>query len=141
MLGRGIEPDFIVFDRKLQSQHCYIVELKDGHEFDTKSSAKEHENLIEFMQSNAETLHYCDTTTKVIGFNAESREIIQHGFKGKIGLADAMTGREFCELLQIDYDCILERRADDRIANYEYFLDELLDIGAVRRDIEERLKR
>ena len=39
--GHQIEPDFIVFQRVRSTQNCFIVELKDGHEFDTKSSARE----------------------------------------------------------------------------------------------------
>ena len=137
--GDGIEPDFIVFDRKPQSQHCYIVELKDGHEFDTKSSEKEQQNLIDFLNTNATTLHYYDCVAKVCGFNAVSREEIQIGFKGKINIDEAMTGREFCDLLQIDYDSILARRAADREANYDEFLEELLRIPSVKDDILKKL--
>ncbi len=137
--GDGIEPDFIVFDRKPQSQHCYIVELKDGHEFDTKSSAKEQQNLIDFLSINATTLHYYNCVAKVCGFNAVTREEIQIGFKGKISIDEAMTGREFCVLVGIDYDDILALRAADREANYHQFLKDLLNIHSVRSEILHRL--
>ena len=45
MQGHGIEPVFMVFQHIGSSQMCHVVELKDGHEFDTRSSAKEHANL------------------------------------------------------------------------------------------------
>ncbi len=32
----GLEPDFLIFKRVNTSQFCYIIELKDGHIFDTK---------------------------------------------------------------------------------------------------------
>ncbi len=30
------EPDFLVFKRRNKNQQCYVIELKDGHVFDTK---------------------------------------------------------------------------------------------------------
>ena len=67
--GRGIEPDFMVFQHVRSSQICYVVELKDGHEFDTKSSARENENLLQFMSMNADPLRYFQDYTKIVGFN------------------------------------------------------------------------
>ena len=50
-----------------------------------------------------------------------------------------MTGREFCDVVGIDYDYILRLRAADREANYDEFLEELLQIHSVRRDILKKL--
>ena len=69
-----------------------------------------------------------------------SREEAQFGFKNKISLDEAMTGREFCSLLQIDYEAVRDLRAADRRANFAQFLDDLIDIEPVRRHIAERLK-
>lgn len=77
--------------------------------------------------------------TKICGFNADSREEIQIGFKGKISIEEAMTGKEFCDLLGIDYDNILAIRAADRESNYDVFLEELLAITSVKTDIRRRL--
>ncbi|MDE2821252.1 MAG: hypothetical protein OXI40_16085 [Chloroflexota bacterium] len=137
--GDGIEPDFIVFDRKRHSQDCYVIELKDGHEFDTKSSEKERQNLVDFLATNEATLHYYNCHGKICGFNASTREEIRTGFKRKISVDEAMTGREFCALLGVDYDRILAIRAADRQANYDAFLKELLRIPSVRSDIVQRL--
>lgn len=137
--GDGIEPDFIVFDRKRHSQDCYVVELKDGHEFDTKSSEKEQQNLVDFLAANETTLHFYNCHGKICGFNANTREEIQVGFKRKISIDEAMTGREFCELVGIDYDQIISHRAADLAANYDSFLSELLDIPSVRSDIHRKL--
>ena len=131
--GDGIEPDFIVFDRKRHSQDCYVIELKDGHEFDTKSSEKEQQNLVDFLAANETTLHFYNCHGKICGFNASAKEDIQIGFKRKISLDEAMTGREFCELVGIDYDQIIAHRAADRVANYNRFLSELLEIPSVQR--------
>lgn len=137
--GDGIEPDFIVFDRKRHSQDCFVIELKDGHEFDTKSSEKEQQNLVDFLAANETTLHYYNFHGKICGFNANSREEIQIGFKRKISLNEAMTGREFCQLVSIDYDQITAHRAADRVANYNTFLNDLLNIPSVRSDIQTKL--
>ena len=37
----GAEPDFMVFRRRRNIQFCHIVELKDGHVFDTKKASAE----------------------------------------------------------------------------------------------------
>ena len=41
--------------------HCYIVELKDGHTFDTKKSAAEHASIQNFIAKNAPSLPYVVT--------------------------------------------------------------------------------
>lgn len=139
LTGNGIEPDFIVFDRKRHSQDCYVVELKDGHEFDTKSSEKEQQNLVDFLAANETTLHFYNCHGKICGFNANSKEEIQIGFKRKISLDEAMTGREFCGLVGIEYDQIIAHRAADRVANYNSFLSDLLKIPSVRSDLQRKL--
>ena len=138
--GRSIEPDFVIFERKGQTQKCYIIELKDGHEFDTKSSAKEQANLSQFLNKNSEVLRYFHSCGKICGFHAETREEIRAGFKGKIDISQAMTGAEFCNLLGINYQKILRLRAQDKKANFNQFLDELLAIGSIRSEIARRLE-
>lgn len=48
-----------------------------------------------------------------------------------------MTGREFCDLLEIDYDSIVEARRADGSDNVEFLLSELVKIESVRQ----RLRR
>ncbi len=44
-----------------------------------------------------------------------------------------MTGREFCKLLEIDYDDIVaNRKKEDASKNFLYFIQELLKIDEVR---------
>ena len=136
--GNNIEPDFIVFERTLTTQQCYVVELKDGHEFDTKSSAKERANLVDFLELNADVLKYYQQHGKICGFNANTREEIQQGFKGMVAIEETMTGREFCDLLGIDYQAIADVRANDRQANFEYLVENLLSIEAVQSRVNRR---
>ena len=137
--GHGIEPDFMVFERTGSNQRCYIIELKDGHEFDTKSSAKESQNLRTFLSKNAYALQYYNSYYKIVGFNAQTHEEIVVGFKQKIAPDQAMTGAEFCELLGIDYDVIRALRAQDRDYNLDQIIGELLLIDEVRTRIAEKL--
>lgn len=130
--GNKIEPDFLLFNRSADKQECYVIELKDGHEFDTKSSIKEAQNLADFSETNKERLHYWVIHQKIVGFNAETKGDIIEGFKRKINEDVAMTGAEFCALLGLDYLAIQEQRASDRVANMDEFIDQLRDIDEIR---------
>ncbi len=134
----GSEPDFVIFRRRDGKQHCYVVELKDGDNFDTKKAASEHRSLHEYISKNAPLMHFT-VTAHFCCFNQDSREAIVTGFKRKITLEEAMTGREFCGLLEIDYDSIIEDRKSDQEPNLTYFVETLLSIDAVRKVIEKRL--
>jgi len=133
--GHSIEPDFLVFQRADNAQNCYVIELKDGHEFDTKSSAKEHQNLHTFISKNAYPLQHFQIYSKICGFNADSKEIIRTGFKNKIALEQAMTGEEFCALIGLDYKSIVKKRKEDQVTNFDQFVDELLLINSVKQAI------
>lgn len=137
--GHGIEPDFIIFQRTERRQSCYIVELKDGHEFDTKSSAKEHQNLHTFLSKNAMAFSQFQSYCKVCGFNATTRGEIRKGFKNKIAIEQAMTGKQFCDLLGLDYTAILKQRAEDRARNLNSLVDELIGSETVKAKLMKKL--
>ena len=120
----GVEPDFMVFDERA-SHKCHIVELKDGCEFDTKASGAELDTVFRFIETNAKNFPYT-FEGHICCFNETTREGIVKGFKNKITTKEALTGREFCEMLGIQYDDIVERRAKDRKANFEYFISEFV---------------
>ncbi len=42
----GSEPDFMVFERHGGTQTCHIIELKDGHVFDTKKVDAERRSMV-----------------------------------------------------------------------------------------------
>lgn len=121
----GIEPDFMIFIQCQNKSECHMVELKDGCEFDTKSSEAEKSHLNEFIKANASKLEYT-FHGHICCFNETSRTDIVKGFKNKITDKDALTGSEFCKLLEIDYEEILKIRKVDRADNLEYFLKYLL---------------
>jgi hypothetical protein len=132
------EPDFVIFRRKAPEQRCYIVELKDGDAFDTKKSAGEAANLREFLHRIAPEIRF-EAAWYMCCFHASSKEGIVHGFKSRITKGQALTGREFCQLLEIDFDEIVEMRRRDAADNLAYFIDQILAIEASRAAIEERL--
>ena len=137
---QGLEPDFIIFKRRQGSQHCHVIELKDGHVFDTKKSEAEHTALHRFVATNARLLPY-RISTHFCAFNQDRPEAIWNGFKRRIGIDEAMTGRKFCELLEIDYDEIVAIREQDAEENIRYFVSELLHIPRVKTMIKKLLNK
>ena len=99
----GSEPDFMVFKRRGGVQACHIVELKDGHVFDTKKASAERQAMHGFIERNAQYIQY-RFRAHFCAFNQDDRQAIWDGFKRRIALDEAMTGREFCELLEINYE-------------------------------------
>lgn len=127
----GAKPDFIIFKRKEKKQQCYLIELKDGDTFDTKKSSGEHQAMRSFISKNASNLQYT-VRAHFCCFNQGCKEKIVKGFKNKITKEEAMTGKEFCELLEINYDEILDIRKQNIVGNFSYFLSELVKIEEVR---------
>jgi len=127
----GSEPDFMIFKRRNNKQHCSIVELKDGHTFDTKKAAGERDSMHSFIRNNAQYLPYT-VSSHFYAFNQEDRLSIQRGFKHKITIDECLTGREFCDLLEIDYEGIIASRKKDQKDNLTYFLLELLKIREIK---------
>lgn len=135
----GSEPDFLIFRRKNNQQACHLVELKDGDTFDTKKAAAEHRAMHEFISKNAPHLQY-KIRAHFCCFNQDSRQAIFVGFKRKIPQNQAMTGREFCNLLELNYEEIVKVRAKQGAENVRYFLKELVGIGAIRGRLKRLLK-
>ena len=127
----GSEPDLLVFKRRNASQACHVVELKDGDNFDTKKSSGERSAVHGFISRTARDIPYV-MHPHFACFNQNDRQAIYDGFKRKVVLEECMTGREFCDLLEINYDEIVGARRADQPANLAYFVDELLAIPAIR---------
>ena len=134
----GVEPDFVVFKREGRLQQCYLIELKDGDTFDTKKAAGERASLHSFMTAIAQNIQF-RTSIHFCCFHRNTREEIVAGFKKKIRLDEAMTGREFCELLKVDYDAVLAKRKEHQVDNLKFFVDELVQIPAVQAALNDAL--
>ncbi len=134
----GSEPDFMVFKRRDGVQTCHIVELKDGHVFDTKKASAERQSMHGFIERNAQHIQY-RFQSHFCAFNQDDRQAIWEGFKKKITRDEVMTGREFCDLLEIDYDTIVQKRKADGPDNVEFLLTELVNIESIHRRLRELL--
>lgn len=133
-----VEPDFVVFERKGKRRHCYLIELKDGDTFDTKKAASERRSLHRFMVAISPFIQF-STSIHFCCFHCETRLQIVEGFKRKITDKEAMTGREFCNLLDIAYESIIEKRREHQEKNFDYFIDTFLSIPSVLRALEGRM--
>ena len=137
-LRKNNEPDFIVFRHRDGEQKCFVIELKDGDQFDTKKALAEKTAIDSFINEISPQLP-CRVTGHFCCFNQNDRNTIVDGFKKKITLDEAMTGREFCELLEIDYDEIVTTRTESQPVNITFFLSELIRIKAIRKILRELL--
>ncbi len=131
----GVEPDFVVFERKGKKHHCYLIELKDGDTFDTKKAAGERESLHRFMIAISPHLQF-SMSIHFCCFHRTTRSQIVEGFKRKITIKEAMTGPEFCDLLGIDYNSVVQRRKEHQTRNFDWFVSRFLEIPNVRRVID-----
>lgn len=110
------------------------VEGRDA--FDTKKAAGEKASMDAFIAANEGRIPY-EVHSHFCCFNQDSREAIHEGFKKKIALEETMTGREFCDLLEIDYDEIVRVRKEHASENFRTFFEELLGIPEAAKMIEE----
>lgn len=133
----GSEPDFLLFKRRDRGQHCYVIEMKDGDAFDTKKAAAEHRSTHSFVSQNAAHLHFT-VSVLFVAFNQKDRQVIYDGFKHKVPIVKCMTGKEFCNLLEIDYEKIVTVREKDCEMNFSDFVDALLGVEEVCKHLRKR---
>ena len=127
------EPDFVVFTVTIERARdvCSVVELKDGDSFDTKKSIAEKEILESFVYQIARDIPF-PARFYICCFNQPNKQKIVEGFKNKFTTNEVLNGREFCELLGIDYDDIVDQRKLDIDDNFKYVVDQLCGIKEVR---------
>lgn len=131
------EPDFLGFD--LLQRICYIIEIKDGDQFDTKKAAGEHTMLHNFTNDISQALPF-STKIYLCSFNSRIKDEIYNGLKRKFSKDELITGQELCLLFGIDYDEIVQIRTSDQQKNLDYFIRTLLSIDPVRVMMQRRLK-
>jgi hypothetical protein len=122
------EPDLMAFD--LVHRTCYVIEVKDGDQFDTKKSEGERITLHSFVDDVASVLPF-SFKVYMCSFNAPDRDAIYKGLKSKFPKDELMTGKQLCDLLGIDYKEICGARKTDQEDNIDYFVEQLLSIPAV----------
>ena len=127
------EPDLMAFD--LVQRICYIIEVKDGDQFDTKKSEGERITLHSFVDDVASLLPF-SFRIYMCSFNAPSKEAIYHGLKHKFPIEELITGKELCDLLGIDFDDLCEARKKDQEDNIDYFVEQLKNIPSIARRLD-----
>lgn len=137
--NKGIEPDLLIF---VVEKHriCKIVELKDGDTFDTKKVAGEKEHLVTFSKEFGSKIPF-RTEIYICSFNQNDINAIKTGLKNTFTEKEILTGREFCNILHLNYDGIIKSRLDDAEDNLNYFIDELLKIEQVKSEILGKLNK
>lgn len=138
--AKNHEPDLLIFKKKDNYQSCYVIELKDGHIFDTKKSEAEASRLDTFIEKVGHRIPY---TIKgyICCFNQINKEIIRKGLKDKFPLEKIMTGQELCDLLNINYNNIVKTREQNQSRNVTYFLLELIKVQNVKEELEKLLNK
>jgi hypothetical protein len=131
------EPDFLAFHPL--TRNCYIVEVKDGDQFDTKKAAGEHQMLGNFRTDISHSVPYI-THVYLCSFNASTKEEIFRGLKRKFQMGELVTGRELCDLFRIQYESIVSHRLKDQLGNLKYVAHELLAIEGVRDVVLEQIE-
>ena len=131
-------PDFLVFDRSAANRNCYVVELKDGDTFDTKKADGEITALTSFVDEVSGRIPY-SLQIRVCSFNQTDKTAIVDGFKGRVDISQVWTGGEFCQLLGIDYQTILDERKAYAEANREWLVTSVLDIPELRAIVEQKI--
>ncbi len=110
-----------------------LIEIKDGDTFDTKKVAGEVASLMTAkahlirshnLNEDDVSIHYCS-------FNATSHEQIERGAKELLPKNSAMTGKEFCKLVGLDFGKIVQGRKKDQKENLDYFIEELKKIPEI----------
>jgi len=137
LISSRYEPDFLAFD--LESRVCYVIEVKDGDQFDTKKAAGEHATLHNFTNDVSQALPF-SFQIYICSFNARSKKEVHDGLKHKFSIEEVITGLELCKLLGINYDEIVALRTNDHQNNLEYFVDELVKIPVVNSMLKQATK-
>jgi hypothetical protein len=132
----GSTVDVAIFDHP--NCNVSVIELKDGDTFDTKKSSGELDSMTKFADWISSKTGY-SVAFYFCPFNQDDKEAIVRGAKGHFDVSHAMTGRELCTFLGIDYDVLREKRQSQQSENLGYFLSELLKISEIRQFIRKLL--
>ena len=98
----------------------HIFEIKDGDNFDTKKSKGELDTLTK-MQGHFQGIH-CEKGVHyhMVFWNTTDKNTVS--FKAKVEQGVILTGREFCQLIQVDFDRMNEERRGVAAQNKEWVL-------------------
>lgn len=126
---KGTHVDFAL----LTSKDVYLVELKDGCNFDTKKSTGEYEKISKVKDYLEKNDPFQRTYHKyIVSWNATKIEEISFKDERAKNENMLMVGKDFAELIDVDYNKVNQLRNGDRIQNEEYVLTEVVKIAIAR---------
>lgn len=134
--SKFIQADLLIADNV--NRRFSLIEIKEGHLFDTKKADGELFSLKNITSWLAQEFAY-RTHYYLCAFNYENKDAIVLGLKRRFPINHVMTGRELCEALNLDYDYVRGLRNEDQADNRQYFLRELLAIPEIREEVRELL--
>lgn len=120
----GHEPDFIAFTVNKAKNICYA----------------EKEILELFVNHLAPKIPF-RTKFYICCFNQPDKDKIVTGFKNVFTIDEVMTGKEFCDILGIDYDAIVKMRRDDTSDNFKYVVEKMFEIKEVRSQFSQKQRK
>lgn len=135
----GHEPDFLIFSIQPVGKVAHVIELKDGDTFDTKKSAGEKESLKTFKMHLGSMIEF-RTDYKICAFNQLDKEKIALGFKNQFSLDEIWTGKDFCNVLGINYEEIIKQRRDDTLDNYLFVIEALAEMEDIQKKVFENAR-
>jgi len=118
-------PDLLVVN--VDKNTCKIVEIKLGDNFDTKKSQGEVENLTRYAEKLDRATTY-RVSWAVCFWYAKDKTAVINGFKGTLSESQALTGEEFCKIVNIDYKTINTRIASHQKANRDFLFQHIESI-------------
>ena len=133
----GHEPDFLIFSIQPEGKVAYVIELKDGDTFDTKKSAGEKESLKTFKMHLGSMIEF-RTNYKICAFNQLDKEKIVMGFKSQFTIDEVWTGKDFCDILGINYEEIINQRKADTLDNYLFVINALAEMEDIQKKVFEK---
>ncbi len=111
----------------IQGDEIYVIELKDGCNFDTKKSAGEVESLKKacaIISSHDPRQRRC--IPKIVFWNA--KDLNEVSFKSKDGQDMLMVGSDFSSKFGVNFDQINVERGVDAAKNLAYIKQQLKEI-------------
>ena len=129
-------PDFVILD--FHENRCLVLEVTDGDTFDTKRVKPEVE-IFKLFAEQLERMIGMPAFVQICAFNQDDKQRIVTGYKSDISVEQAMTGRELCSILGIDYDNLVDSRKLDAPENTDEFVRRLVAIDDVRDAIKAEL--
>ena len=121
----------------LTDDKIYVVEIKDGSNFDTKKSSGEVHKLkkaAEIISLNDPHKRKCEL--KIVLWNCD--DLKDSSFKDKEATSWLMRGKDFSKLIEVDFDFLNQKRTLDKDENYLYVMSEFKRIYDMDKHLIEK---